>query len=134
KKVCKKVIKLLNNFIGNLFFNKGNQFESINIFYNDLLSGPRTLVDICEIDNYEDSLIKVNKLSLGFFLHRNSTDLILHIKKNFLKLQATLSPNIQHLQIFIETSQQHVEISKDLINLIQHQWNLKSLSINSFWK
>ena len=67
KKVSKRVIKL-NNYIGNLLFSEGNQYESLNIFHTDLLSGPRSLFDICEIKNYEECLTKLINYRWDFFI------------------------------------------------------------------
>ncbi|CAI2174559.1 13212_t:CDS:2, partial [Funneliformis geosporum] len=131
KKLRKKVVKL-NKYIGELFFSKRNQFEFINIFYNDLLFAPKSLLDVCEFKNHEESLIKVNKLSIGFF-HKSNANLIPVITEYFAKLQKVLSPNIQHLQISIDTTRQHKTLSNNLINLIKSQQCLKSLMIGLFW-
>ncbi len=132
RKISKRVDKI-NHHIGNLFFNKGGQYNSLNIFYNDLLSGPNSLIDICEFRNYGESLINVDKLSLGFF-NQGYTDLIPLITKKFFKLQQVLSPNIQHLQIYIDTNKNHPELSRNFICFIKSQNCLKSLLTNIFWE
>ncbi|RIA82453.1 hypothetical protein C1645_835331 [Glomus cerebriforme] len=73
--------------------NNENRYDSLNIYYNDLLSGPR-------------------------LFHKNSTNLIPSITDNFLKLQNSLSPNIQHLEISINTDRTHIDLLKNLINFI----------------
>ncbi|GBC53963.2 hypothetical protein GLOIN_2v1782257 [Rhizophagus irregularis DAOM 181602=DAOM 197198] len=76
-------------------------------------------------------VFKINKY-IGFF-HGNTTNLILPITENFLKLQNKLSPNIQHLQISIDTIKEHEEFSRNLIHFIKSQKKLKSLITNTFW-
>ncbi|RIA89032.1 hypothetical protein C1645_825466 [Glomus cerebriforme] len=132
RSVSRRVIKL-NKYIGDLLFDQENQYESLNIYYNELLNGIKNLFDICDFENHKKSLINVNKLSLGLF-HGNTTKLILPITKNILKLQNSLSPNIQHLQISIDTFKDRDELSKNLIDFIKNQEKLKSLSTNIFWK
>jgi hypothetical protein len=130
----KNSVVILNQLIGKLLFNEENQFDSINIFYTDLLSGPNTLFNICDFNNHKKSLIKVNKLTLSFF-HRNTTsDLLHYITNNILSLQNVLSPNIQHLQISIDTTKNHSLFTFNLINFIKSQNNLKSLLISPFCK
>ncbi|GES97898.1 hypothetical protein GLOIN_2v1883823 [Rhizophagus clarus] len=129
----KKSVIIINQYIGKLLFNQDNQYESINIRYTDLLSGPNTLFSICDFVNHEKSLINVNKLSLSLF-HRNSTDLMPIITMKILSLQNVLSPNIQHLQIFIDTTKDHSQFTYNLINFIKFQNNLKSLLISPFCK
>ncbi|CAG8517459.1 15981_t:CDS:2 [Funneliformis mosseae] len=131
KKIRKKVVKI-NKYIGELFFSKRNQYEFINIYYNDLLFAPKSLLDVCGFKNHEESLIKVNKLSIGFF-HKSNANLIPVITENFSKLQKILSPNIQHLQISIDTTRQHTKLSTNLINFIKSQLCLKSLIMGVFW-
>ncbi|CAB4491514.1 hypothetical protein RhiirA5_495579 [Rhizophagus irregularis] len=131
RSISRRVFKI-NKYIGNLLFDKENQYDSLNIYHNELLNGLRTLFDICKFDNYEKSLVQVNKLSVGFF-HGNTTNLILPITENFLKLQNKLSPNIQHLQISIDTIKEHEEFSRNLIHFIKSQKKLKSLITNTFW-
>jgi hypothetical protein len=131
RSISRRVFKL-NKYIGNLLFDKENHYESLNIYHNELLNGLKSLFDICEFDNYEKSLVKVNKLSIGFF-HKNNTDLILPITENVLKLENKLSPNIQHLQISIKTRKEHEDFSRNLIHFIKSQNKLKSLITNTFW-
>src|SRR4051794_7267607 len=121
KRVSKRVV-VINKYIGELFFSNRNRYDSLNIYYNDLLSGPSSLLDISEFKNYEESLVNVNRLSLGFF-HRNNTDLIAIITRNFLKLQNILSTNIQHLEISITTNKRHSVLFNNLLNFIQSQQN-----------
>ncbi|CAI2176944.1 5845_t:CDS:1 [Funneliformis geosporum] len=134
REIISKKVDTLNHHIGNLLFNKGGQYGSLNIHYNDLLSGPHSLFDICAIKNHQQSLVDVNKLSLGLFNRNNSMNLIPPITINFKRLQNVLSKKIQHLQIYIDTKREHSELSRDLINFIQSQRQLKSLSANVFWK
>ncbi|PKC62267.1 hypothetical protein RhiirA1_465389 [Rhizophagus irregularis] len=134
----KNSVTIINKYIGKLFFNNEkneNQYETINIHYTDLLSGPNTLFNIYELNNYEKSLIKVNKLTLSFF-HKNitTTNLLSIMIRNFLLIQNILSPNIQHLQISIDTTKQHSEFTLSLIKFIKLQNNLKSLLISPFCK
>ncbi|RGB36919.1 hypothetical protein C1646_813695 [Rhizophagus diaphanus] len=134
----KNSVMIINKYIGKLFFNNEkneNQYETINIHYTDLLSGPNTLFNIYVFNNYEKSLIKVNKLTLSFF-HKNTTtaNLLSIIIRNFLLIQNILSPNIQHLQISIDTTKQHSEFTLSLIKFIKLQNNLKSLLISPFCK
>ncbi|GBB98508.1 hypothetical protein RclHR1_03250002 [Rhizophagus clarus] len=131
RSISRRVLKI-NKYIGNLLFDKENQYESLNIYHNELLSGLKSLFDICKFDNYEKSLAEVNKLSLGFF-HKNDTKLILPITKNILNLQNKLSPNIQHLQISVYTVKEHDEFSRNLIHFINSQKKLKSLIIDTIW-
>ncbi|CAG8747298.1 14301_t:CDS:1, partial [Funneliformis caledonium] len=134
RRIIRKKVNKINHHIGNLLFNKGGQYGSLNIYYNDLLSGPRSLLDICAIKNYKQSLVDVNKLSLGLF-NKNSMNLIPIITYNFQGLQNALSKNnIQHLQILINTQKDHSVLTGDLIDFIQSQGQLKSLSTNVFWK
>ncbi|GBB83352.1 hypothetical protein RclHR1_10080005 [Rhizophagus clarus] len=123
----------INQFIGKLFFNADNQYESMNIYYNDLLGGPSTLFSMCDFVDNDKSFINVNKLSLGFS-NKNSTNLMPIITMNILSLQIVLSPNIQHLQISIDTTKEHSQFTYDLINFIKFQNNLKSLLISPFCK
>ncbi|CAG8615774.1 16926_t:CDS:2 [Funneliformis caledonium] len=118
-----------NHYIGNLLFSKENKYHSLDVFYTELLSGPSSLFDICEFRNHKSSLINVNRLSLGFF-NRSSMSLIPLITTNFLNLQNSLSPYLQHLHIFINTTKYHPEFSKNLVDFIQSQRHLKSLITN----
>ncbi|CAG8474263.1 12694_t:CDS:2 [Funneliformis mosseae] len=126
-----KLVFMINKCIGDLFFNKGGQYDSLNLFYNDFLSA---ILDISEFKNHKESLANVKKLSLGLF-NSNGMELITPIAENFLKLQTAFSPNIQHLQILsINNSIRPNEFSRNLIDFIHTQRHLKSLLIHDFWK
>ncbi|CAG8497981.1 15799_t:CDS:2 [Funneliformis mosseae] len=132
RRVSKRVF-YINKYIGDLFFNKGGQYETLNLFYNDLLSGPRSILDICEHQNHKYSLVNVKKFSIGLF-NNNGTDLMTPVTEYVLKLQNVLSPNIQHFQI-LHINSIKPKLSRNLINFIQSQNQLKSLLLShEFWR
>jgi len=131
KSVLKKDRKVskFNHYLGNLFFSQEGQFDSLNIFYHQNLETP--LFDIREFPNHQKSLTNVKKLSLGFFY--SNIHFFPIITEIFLYLQNTLSPNIQHLQIFIKTRKEHSVLNGNLFDLIQSQQYLETLMMNFFW-
>ncbi|CAG8680294.1 495_t:CDS:2, partial [Funneliformis caledonium] len=109
------------------------QYETLNLFYNDLLSGLRSILDICEHKNHKLSLVNVKKILIGLF-NNNSTDLMTPVTEYVLKLQNILSPYIQHFQI-LNINSVKPKLSRNLINFIQSQNQLKSLLLShEFWK
>ncbi|CAG8754751.1 2835_t:CDS:2, partial [Funneliformis mosseae] len=93
--------------------------------------GPRSLLDICAIKNYQQSFVDVNKLSLGLF-NKNSMNLTPIITYNFQGLQNALSKNnIQHLQILINTQKDHsADATKSFLDALKmHSTSLTFLRI-----
>ena len=87
-KKINKIIKPLNEQLRNLLLSKDNNFNHLNIHYTNNISNQENQLNICSLNDIDDVILNINKLSLGFSTAEDYSEPFLEIitrKKRNLK-------------------------------------------------
>ncbi|CAB4412681.1 unnamed protein product [Rhizophagus irregularis] len=122
-KKINKIIKPLNRRLGDLLLNKvNNNLNHLNIKYDDM-SGLENQLNLCSLNDIDDVLLNITRLSLEFLIVEDSLELLLDMitrKKR----------NLHHLSI---SNNNHIKFHAALIKLLESQQCLKTLEIPALW-
>ncbi|RIA79060.1 hypothetical protein C1645_841587 [Glomus cerebriforme] len=122
-KKINKIIKLFNEQLGNLLLNKDNHLNHLNVHYTDI-SRSENQLNLCSLNDIDDVLLNINKLSLEFSVLENSSKVLIELiirKKN----------NLQHL-IISNKNTMNVYYNM-IIKLLESQQRLITLEIPALW-
>ncbi|CAG8518405.1 7984_t:CDS:1 [Funneliformis caledonium] len=150
------IIRILNPFIGKLFFNDQSNFKYMNVSLRDSLGLEKNQLDMSSYGEVlERVLSNIDKFSFGFRLDiHKKTELFTFIKRNAEKFTNIISQhnkNIQHVSFYFACLSPYLRQRKNklrklnisieydrfieiLNNFIISLKNLKSLEIPCFWR